>query len=271
MGQGTEEGGRGMKSAQVRHFEAHARSQLLRVLQFRRKGRHTGKPRGEWSTYFDFSPEEFLAQVEASFCDGMTFGNYGEWYLAHKVAPSNYPYEQPGEEGWRKAWALTNLVAMRPTDVANRPRKVACQPLSVPTAGNCDQLFNWEASLGSKKLPQPMRNRLDGIAQGQLTKAVKGQPVDPNAWRLLFPGFTPEQFCAHMTSLFVKGMRLQNHGRWHIDHVLPRAAFDYSDPRELSFRACWSLVNLRPLWGRDNLIKAAIPERASVSYAAASG
>lgn len=39
----------------------------------------------------------------------------------------------------------------------------------------------------------------------------------------------------------------------HIDHIIPKAAFDLSDFDQ--WRICWGLPNLRPLWAKDNLEK----------------
>lgn len=42
-------------------------------------------------------------------------------------------------------------------------------------------------------------------------------------------------------------------GEIHIDHIIPKAAFDLSDFDQ--WRICWGLPNLRPLWAKDNLEK----------------
>lgn len=42
---------------------------------------------------------------------------------------------------------------------------------------------------------------------------------------------------------------------WHIDHILPLASFDLTDPAQQS--ECFNFKNLRPLWAKDNLSKGA--------------
>ena len=59
----------------------------------------------------------------------------------------------------------------------------------------------------------------------------------------------------HLESLFVPGMTWDNQGEWHIDHVIPCAAFDLTDPAQQS--ECFHYTNLQPLWAVDNLKKAA--------------
>jgi len=45
-----------------------------------------------------------------------------------------------------------------------------------------------------------------------------------------------------------KGMTWENRGKggWHIDHVLPYASFDLSDPEQQ--KICFHYTNLQPLW-----------------------
>jgi len=50
---------------------------------------------------------------------------------------------------------------------------------------------------------------------------------------------------------------------WHIDHIIPLAAFDLTD-REQVKQAC-HYTNLRPMWAEENLSKGAkMPEEIGV-------
>ena len=61
----------------------------------------------------------------------------------------------------------------------------------------------------------------------------------------------------HIESLFQSGMTWENHGlgwdKWHIDHIIPCAAFDLKCP--LQQLACCHYKNLQPLWQEDNYKK----------------
>lgn len=74
------------------------------------------------------------------------------------------------------------------------------------------------------------------------------------SWRE-FVSYTLPELMEHLERQFLPGMSWENRGDWHIDHIVPRASFDYSSPADPEFRACWALSNLRPLWALDNIRK----------------
>lgn len=50
-------------------------------------------------------------------------------------------------------------------------------------------------------------------------------------------------------------MSWYNAGAWHIDHIVPKSMFDPTNAEDVA--ACWALTNLRPVWARVNMAKAA--------------
>ena len=58
---------------------------------------------------------------------------------------------------------------------------------------------------------------------------------------------------AHIESLFKDGMSWDNYGKWHMDHIIPCAAFDLRCP--VQQLACCHYKNLQPLWAFDNMSK----------------
>jgi len=62
---------------------------------------------------------------------------------------------------------------------------------------------------------------------------------------------------SHLEKKFKGGMTWGNMGEWHIDHIVPRSAFNFEGPEDVDFKRCWNLNNLRPMWARDNIIKGA--------------
>lgn len=72
-------------------------------------------------------------------------------------------------------------------------------------------------------------------------------------------GYSLAELRSHLEKRFAPGMSWKNYGKggWHVDHVVPLAAFAYDKPEHPDFRRAWALDNLQPLWERDNQRKGA--------------
>lgn len=69
-----------------------------------------------------------------------------------------------------------------------------------------------------------------------------------------YVGCSKRQLIAHLESKFSKGMTWDNYGTyWHVDHILPCASFDHSDPKQVA--QCWHWTNLQPLMAIENVKK----------------
>ena len=70
-------------------------------------------------------------------------------------------------------------------------------------------------------------------------------------------GYTVEDLKIHLENLFSIGMTWDNYGKWHVDHIIPVAVFNFTSPTDIDFKKCWNIKNLQPLWGPDNIRKGA--------------
>ena len=66
-------------------------------------------------------------------------------------------------------------------------------------------------------------------------------------------GCSFEEFKIYIEKKFQSGMTWQNHGEWHLDHVIPLASAKTKDE---VIKLC-HYTNYQPLWAKDNLKKGA--------------
>ena len=94
-------------------------------------------------------------------------------------------------------------------------------------------------------ITETLRSRLNKVAKG-LNRTIS--TID-----LL--GCSVSKFKLYIESKFTEGMSWGSYGfyGWHIDHIIPCASFDLTDPEQQ--RQCFHYTNLQPLWAEDNLSK----------------
>ena len=88
-----------------------------------------------------------------------------------------------------------------------------------------------------------LRTRLYDVLKGTLRSAHTMDLI----------GCTPLELKTHLERQFTEGMSWDNYGKWHIDHIIPCAAFDLTDPAQQ--RQCFHYSNLQPMWAADNFSK----------------
>jgi len=107
----------------------------------------------------------------------------------------------------------------------------------------------WAKNPAKKKEYRTPTNRLVSNLRHRMRKFVKTAGKRTSA----FFGCTGEQLKKHIEAQFTKGMSWENYGQWHVDHIVPCAAFDLSDTRHAAI--CFNWQNLQPLWAKDNMEK----------------
>lgn len=93
------------------------------------------------------------------------------------------------------------------------------------------------------KVPMILRSRLNSALKSN-SKSLK---------TLEYLGCSIDEFKKYFESKFSKGMSWDNHGEWHIDHIIPLSSFNLACEDEIR-RAC-NYLNLQPLWAADNYKK----------------
>lgn len=92
-----------------------------------------------------------------------------------------------------------------------------------------------------------LKTRLNHAFKNGLGKKIDGT--------LVLVGCSWEELKRHIESRFVDGMSWARMREIEIDHIIPCAKFDLTDPEQQ--RRCFHYTNLQPLWRRDNRAKGA--------------
>lgn len=85
----------------------------------------------------------------------------------------------------------------------------------------------------------------------RIRHALKSNSKCASTTKLL--GITIAEFVKYFESKFTNGMSWNNHGEWHIDHIVPCASFNLTKTSEQ--KKCFHYTNLQPLWAHDNCSK----------------
>jgi hypothetical protein len=67
--------------------------------------------------------------------------------------------------------------------------------------------------------------------------------------------YTPQQLIEHLEKQFSDEMTWDNYGDWHVDHKHPISLYNIKKIGDNKFMKCWSLDNLQPMWGSENIKK----------------
>ena len=82
----------------------------------------------------------------------------------------------------------------------------------------------------------------------RLWHALKGNSKSAHTVELL--GISIKECRQHIEAQFLEGMSWENYGAWHVDHIVPCASFDLTDPQQQ--RQCFHYSNLQPLTAPEN-------------------
>ena len=103
-----------------------------------------------------------------------------------------------------------------------------------------------------KRRENPLQRLSDSMStQIRLFLSRGGKSKDGTSWVKLV-GYTPQELIEHLMNhpSWERGMTKENYGEWAVDHIKPKAKFNFHD--EIDFLKCWSLQNLQPLWYSKN-------------------
>lgn len=105
----------------------------------------------------------------------------------------------------------------------------------------------------NKRFREDPKFRITVLTRNRIKDAIRGKRKFATSAVLL--GCSVDELMTHLQSRFTAGMTmaLLMAGKIDIDHVVPCAAFDLTDPEQQ--KACFHFTNLQPLWPRANKSK----------------
>lgn len=115
---------------------------------------------------------------------------------------------------------------------------------------NPERAFEARSKNYLKRMKNP-KNRLDAAVRAGVNLCIKkGSKAGRKTIDLL--DYSREELVRHLEAQFKEGMTWDNYGDWHIDHIIPLAAFNFETPDDIDFKRAWALKNLQPLWALEN-------------------
>lgn len=89
-----------------------------------------------------------------------------------------------------------------------------------------------------------------GLILCRIKNAINKNICGPAPKTTLLLGCSIQEARAHLEKQFKPGMSWENRSSWHIDHIVPRAAFDLTDLEQQ--KKCFHYTNMQPLWPKEN-------------------
>jgi hypothetical protein len=97
--------------------------------------------------------------------------------------------------------------------------------------------------------------KLIGNFKTAIYQVLKENNVKKNGHYFDILKYTPQQLIEHLEKQFSDEMTWDNYGLWHVDHKHPISLYDIKEIGDDEFLKCWSLDNLQPMWGSENIKK----------------
>jgi len=120
---------------------------------------------------------------------------------------------------------------------------------------NIDKIRETKRKYERKRKSSDPIYKLIGNFRTAIYTVLKEQNVEKSNHYFEMLGYKPIDLIEHLEKQFNDGMTWENYGEWHVDHKKPITAFTFENTEDLGFKECWSLNNLQPLWGSENISK----------------
>ena len=138
----------------------------------------------------------------------------------------------------KKIWAKNNPIKVKETKkkyyINNKDKELFRNNLYTQNRKKIDSIY-----------------KLSCISRSRLCEFLKIIKITKNNKTFEYVGCTPQFLKKYLENKFTYGMSWDNHGEWHIDHIVPLS----SAKNENDVYKLFHYTNLQPLWAEDNLRK----------------
>jgi len=176
--------------------------------------------------------------------NGIEMGSSGRRDLGGKSASDkrNYHKHKEKKKQYSKVWGKENRTHMREYHAKWREE-------------NKEHVNEYKRKYERERKANDPKYRLGANTRTALYTCLKEAKVDKYRSTFELLGYSLDELMVHLEAKFTDGMTWDNYGEWHVDHMIPMALYDFISTECAEFKECWSLSNLQPLWGVDNLSK----------------
>jgi hypothetical protein len=91
----------------------------------RKSLKNGSKSERNWESLVGYTLSQLQRHLEKQFQAGMTWDNYGEWHIDHKIPLSVFNFEHPEDIDFKRAWDLKNLQPLWATDNIVKNAKIS--------------------------------------------------------------------------------------------------------------------------------------------------
>jgi endogenous inhibitor of DNA gyrase (YacG/DUF329 family) len=152
-----------------------------------------------------------------------------------------------------RIWRNKNRDKIKKSRIKNREKDKITE--KIYREKNRDRLNELAKNWDRNKKKTTINYKLRCVLRSRISKFFKRVKKSKKTSELI--GCEYETVRLHIEKQFKDGMTWENHGThgWHIDHIIPCASFDLTDPEQQ--KKCFHYTNIQPLWASENLSKGA--------------
>jgi hypothetical protein len=109
----------------------------------------------------------------------------------------------------------------------------------------------WHREYRKRRRNESPQYKLIDTIRTRVSNYLKRNNYSKNGRTFEIIGISPENLKEHISNQFKEGMSWENHGEWHIDHIMPLS----SAKSESELYNLFHYSNLQPLWASENMSK----------------